>query len=53
MEEVVLIMINPIFSPSDRFRVSAVNEHGDSDAAEAKDAVIATQDTQDSSVRNY
>ena len=38
-----------------KFRVSAVNEYGDSDPAEAKDSVIGAADPEpvDKKVRNY
>ena len=37
-----------------KFRVSAVNEHGDSDPAEAKETIILSQkDDMDNAVRNF
>jgi len=36
-----------------KFRVSAVNEYGDSDVAEAKDSVVAVEDVMDASARSY
>ena len=35
------------------FRVSAVNEYGDSDVAEAKDSVVAVEDGMDAYARSY